>query len=331
MKTEEFMAIHTNNTENEDIMGKYMYFSLPRLILKTERVNEICAQIGFPLTAKESITPTDAFKSATGEIHDKIEDDTLNGKVVYKIYCRDNMRVENDRISRELVEERLGKNSNRYKKLANIVLDKNTGMLMLEDVIDYSERDIQKYFDEAEMRYSLYLQCIGNRTIETMAQKYIASLHGIAISAKGYHYFVPKEHMHGVNLLEDFMELIAKENLFTYADRRDSKYISINSMYVADDEKQRSKMAHEFYIDMGKEIDEYQRRITRILQNGSVSQRVLDRWDLKIQALQNKKREYETVLKQRLNGIDEDFTMLKDMRDQLNYSIKQSQLFGIAA
>ena len=38
------------------------------------------------------------------------------------------------------------------------------------------------------------------------------------------------------------------------ADGRDAKYISINSMYVADDEKQRGKMAHEFYQDMRREM-----------------------------------------------------------------------------
>ena len=331
MKTEDLMAIHTNNENGEEIMGKYMYFSLPKLILKIERVREICEQIGFPIIPRENISETDAFRSATGEIHDRIELETASGTQVYKIYCRDNMRIENNKISRELVEETLDKTSNRYTKLANIVLDKESGKMSLEDVDEFSMRDINKYFDEAEMRYGLYLDCIGNRTIETMAQKYIASLHGIGISAKGYHYFVPKEYMHGINLLEDFMELIAKENLFSYADRRDAKYISINSMYVADDDKQRGKMAHEFYIDMGKEIEEYQRRISRLIQSGSVSQRVLDRWNLKIQELKNKKSEYETILKQNLDGIDEDFTMLEDMRDQLNYNIQKSQVFGLAA
>ena len=54
------------------------------------------------------------------------------------------MRIENDKISRELVEETLGASSNRYKKLANIVLDKSTGVLSLEDVDDYSDVDINK-------------------------------------------------------------------------------------------------------------------------------------------------------------------------------------------
>lgn len=126
------------------------------------------------------------------------------------------------------------------------------------------------------------------------------------------------------------MELIAKENLFTYANKRDSKYISMNSMYVADDEKQRNKMAHEFYRDMASEIEAYQKRIMNLIQNGNNSQRILDRWELKIQSLENKKREYEGILKQDLSGIDEEFTMLRNMCDQFRMGVRKSQIFGAA-
>ena len=104
--------------------------------------------------------------------------------------------------------------------------------------VDYSSgRDIRGYFEQAERLFTLYQKCIGNRSIETMAEKYIAGMNAISISARGHHYFVPKAYMHKISLLEDFMELIAQANLFTYRDMRDAKYISINSMYVADDAK----------------------------------------------------------------------------------------------
>lgn len=73
----QFMAIHTDDEKNGDILGKYMYYSLPKLIIKAERVREICEQIGFPVTVNENISVTDAFRSATGEIHDRIEDPTV--------------------------------------------------------------------------------------------------------------------------------------------------------------------------------------------------------------------------------------------------------------
>lgn len=330
-KMENFMAINTADGKVEEIMGKYMYYSLPKLIIKAERVKEICEQIGFPVEVNENISVTDAFRSATGEIHDRIEDDLFGELRIVKIYCRDNKKAEADVLSRELVEETLYESTNTYKKLANITLDKSSGEMVLSDVDYSSERDIRGYFNEAQRLFELYQDCIGNRSIETMADKYISRLHATSISARGHHYFVPKAYMHEIALLEDFMDLIAKENLFSYANNRDSKYISMNSMYVADDEKQRNKMAHEFYQDMGNEIEEYQRRILKLIQSGNSSQKILDRWELKIQSLESKKREYETILKQNLSGIDEEFTMLRDMCDQFKTTVRSSQIFGIKA
>lgn len=328
---EQFMAIHSEDVTNEDILGKYMYYSLPKLIVKAERVREICEQIGFPIMVNENISVTDAFRSATGEIHDRIEEPYGSEIKVCRIYCRDNKRVDADVLSRELIEETLYESTNSYRKLANITLDKMSGEMVLSDVDFTSNRDILGYFQQAEKLFRLYQDCVGNRSIETMAEKYIFGLHAISISARGHHYFIPKAYMHGISLLEDFMELVGRENLFSYSTGRDAKYISINSMYVADDAKQRGKMSREFYLDMGREIEEYQRRIIKLIQSGNSSQKILDRWELKIQSLESKKREYEDILKQDLSGVDEEFTMLRDMCNQFRLIVRRSQVFGAAA
>ena len=65
-KMENYMAINTADGKVEEIMGKYMYYSLPKLIVKAERVKEICSQIGFPFDVNDNISITDAFRSATG-------------------------------------------------------------------------------------------------------------------------------------------------------------------------------------------------------------------------------------------------------------------------
>lgn len=331
LKTESFMAIKTDDGSTEEILGKYMYYSLPKLIVKADKVREICEAIGFPIHVNENISLADAFRSATGEIHERIEEQVGSDIKVSRIYCRDNKRVEKDVISRELVEETLYESTNTYRKLANITLDKSNGMMVLSDVDYLSDRDISRYFEEAKRLFELYQECVGSRSIETMAEKYISSMNAIGISARGHHYFIPKVYMNGIGLLEDFMELLAKENLFTYSYNRDAKYISINSMYVADDAKQRGKMSREFYQDMSREIEEYQKRMVRLIQSGNSSQKILDRWELKIQSLENKKREYEEILKQDLTEIDEEFSMLKDMCDQFRLSVRRTQIFGLAA
>ena len=329
---ERFIAIKTEDGKIEEIMGKYMYYSLPKLIVKLDKVREICEAISFPVEVNEKVSLTDAFRSATSEINHKIVDTLDSGELkIIKVYCRDNKKGEAELLSRELVEETLDETTNSYKKLANITLDKGSGKLMLSDIDDTSDRDIYRYFEEAKHYFELYQECIGNRSIETIADKYIASMCATSISARGHHYFVPKAHMHKISLLEDFFELLGKENLFSYSDRRDSTYISINSMYVADNEKQRDKMAHEFYLDMAKEIGEYQGRIIKLIQGGSKSQRILDRWELKIQAMENKKREYEKILKRSLTDVDEEFSMLRGIYDNFRMSVKNTQIFGAAA
>jgi len=330
-KMEQLMAINSADGQSGDILGKYMYYSLPKLIVKADRVREICEQIDFPITVNENISPTDAFRSATGEIHDRIEELSGGELRVCRIYCRDNKRVAADVVSRELVEETLYETTNSYRKLANFTLDKSSGEMVLSDVDYASARDIFGYFAEADGLFKLYQECVGSRGIETMAEKYVAGMHAIGISARGHHYFVPKAYMHQIALMEEFMELIGQENLFSYANRRDSKYISINSMYVADDAKQRGKMSREFYQDIGREIEEYQKRITSLIQSGNSSQKILDRWEAKIQTLEEKKREYEEILRQDLSGVDEEFTMLRDMCNQFRLSVRRSQVFGVAA
>ena len=49
-----------------------------------------------------------------------------------------------------------------------------------------------------------------------------------------------------IDELEDFMEELSNMNLYEPVNKSVRKEISINSMYVADDEKQRKKMAVEF-------------------------------------------------------------------------------------
>lgn len=327
---ENFMAINTGNGQSEEIMGKYVYYSLPNMIVKVDAVKSICEQIGFPVEVNEKISVTDAYRSATGAIYDRIVENVNGETKISRIYCRDNKRSDNDIISRELVEESLYETTNKYKKLANIILDKTSGEIQLSDVDYTSDRNIRGYFRQIEYMFELYQNCLGNRSIETMAEKYIAQMNALSISARGHHYFIPKAYMHKIQLLEDFMELVGKENLYVYKNtKRDAKYISINSMYVADDEKQRKKMAHEFYLDMAKEIEEYQKRIGILIQNGNKSQRILDRWELKIQSLEQKKREYEVILKRDLSGVDEEFTMLRDMCRQFKIGVKSAQIWNM--
>ena len=73
------------------------------------------------------------------------------------------------------------------------------------------------------------------------------------LSINGHLYFVPRSHMEKVDIFEDFIGLLGGMN-------RNNTPLVVNSFYIIDDEKQRSKMAEEFYNAVKKEITEYQER-----------------------------------------------------------------------
>ena len=76
-------------------------------------------------------------------------------------------------------------------------------------------------------------------------------------------------------------------------------------------------MAQEFYIAVKKEILEYQDKCDYFIKSGSNSPAVMDRWVLKVQALEERKRHYEAVLRQELNGLDDEFSTLKFLAQEL--------------
>lgn len=54
-----------------------------------------------------------------------------------------------------------------------------------------------------------------------------------------------------------------------------------------------------------------------LIKSGSQSPAVMDRWVLKVQALEQKKRHYEGVLQRELDGLDDEFSVLKFLSQEL--------------
>lgn len=116
--------------------------------------------------------------------------------------------------------------------------------------------------------------------------------------------------MDGVDVFEDFITLLGKLN-------KNGAPLMANSFYIIDDEKQRGKMTEEFYAAVRKEIAAYQERADYLIKSGSQSPAVMDRWVLKIQSLEEKKKHYEQVLRRELDGLDDEFGMLKFLAQEL--------------
>ena len=104
-----------------EVLGKLLYFSLGSVQVERDTLADICRSLNIQYSgAKRKNTSSDAFRSATGDLYERV----VHGGHIYKVYCRDN-HGDGSIISRELVKETLGADTNRYTKLANIQYDKS--------------------------------------------------------------------------------------------------------------------------------------------------------------------------------------------------------------
>jgi len=324
MKMENLMAVNTNNENTGNILGKFLYFSFSNILIERSELEDICSSVNFPIDIIGRTSLTDAFRNATGDIYDRIVDKSVNGIDISRIYCRDNKKIEKDVISRELVEETLDEETNIYTKLANINYDKSSDHFSYGNFNYDSNRNIYEYCDRARKLFNLYRTCSSKRQIEGLVNRYIAAMNAVKISVHGHLFFVPKATMYMVEVLEDFIEELNRHNKVNEFNKVQNT-ITVNSMYVVDDAKQRSKMADEFYANVKKDIEMYQERIEYLIKSNSQSPAIMERWIIKIEALEQKKRIYEDILKQELDDLDDEFNMLKFLGSELKIRVRNKR------
>lgn len=308
------MAVKGEN--EEQILGKLLYFSLSNLMISREDVRKICEQMQLSIGPSNRISSVDAFRSATGDIHDRKETKTSSALVITKIYFRDNKKLGENTYSRELVRETINEYTNRYQKLANVYYDKDM------DEFDYTissgcgDYDVEYYCLRARDLFHTYKACVQGKQIETLTSSLLAQMESTKIDVHGRLYFVPKKYLSELSIFEDFMEALSERNLNNTA-------ITINSMFVSDDQKQREKMAGEFCKMAKKDIDFYIDKIENLIAVGSKSPTVINRWLLKIEAFEGKKRYYENLLQQEMDDLNDSFTTLKVLSQELSLQTTQ--------
>ena len=301
--------IGVNAGEKENMLGKVLYFSLANVLVEKAELSKLCEDLGLPYAGGRRVPVSDAFRSATSDIRQRLVVRRDGEQRIYEVYCRDNEHTAK-RFSRELVKETLNEQTNRYEKLANIHLDRasccfsSSGLMYDEDV------DAAALCRRAEELFELYQRCANRRQIETICLNYLRSLEATKLSVNGHMYFVPRTHMDQVDIFEDFITLLSGLN------KRTTPLI-VNSLYIIDDAKQREKMTEEFYNAVKKEIAVYQEKCDYLIKSNSQSPAIMDRWILKVQALEEKKRHYEGVLQRELSGLDDEFSVLKLLSQEL--------------
>ena len=245
-------------------------------------------------------------------IYDRLLLKTDSGPQIFKVYCRDN-KAPGGVISRELVKETVREDTNEYKKLANISFSKDGGIFSYDNLVSDPHVDPLSYCLEAQRLFELYQTCVGRRQIETVLQNYVESMQAVK-AARGHLYFVPRDYMVKLNLFEDFVKLLEDNNQFQRSSRVP---LDANSMFVVDDAKQREKMASAFYNTVRKEIEEYEKRATHLIQSDSRSPAILERLALSIKGLEDKRSYYEDILNRELADLHDQFTALRYLSDEL--------------
>lgn len=303
----EFLA--ASSGDKEHMLGKFLYFTLANLLVEKEALSDLCESMGIPYAGGNRLSVSDAFRSATGDIRERIPVTSMGESHIYLAYCRDNKRTSGV-LSRELVKETLNQQTNRYEKLANISYDKEDGIFRCDNLVMDDAVDVPGCCRRAEELFELYQRCANRKQIETICTNYLRSIEATKLSITGHMYFVPRTYMDKVDIFEDFINLLGGLN-------RNDTPLMVNSFYIIDDEKQRAKMTEEFYAAVKKEIATYQERADYLIKSGSQSPAVMDRWVLKIQGLEEKKRHYEQVLRRELDGLDDEFSTLKFLSQEL--------------
>ena len=309
LKIQDFAAVQK---DGNGVLGKVLYYSLSSILIDKEKFSELCQSVGFPYQPTRRTALAEAFRSATGDIYERMVLKTDSGPQVFKVYCRDN-RAPGGVISRELIKETVHEDTNEYKKLANISFTKEGGIFSYDNMVSDLHVDPLPYCLEAQRLFDLYQNCIGRRQLETLLENYVESMQAVKI-ARGHIYFVPRDYMAKLTLFEDFIELLEQTNQFKRPGRVP---MDANSMFVVDDAKQREKMASAFYNTVRKEIAEYEERATHLIQSGSQSPAILDRLVLRIQGLEQKRSYYEGILSRELTDLNDQFTSLRYLSEEL--------------
>lgn len=307
-------VVGTTSGENRHMLGKFLYFSLANVLIERDQLSELCGSLGIPYAGGRRLSYSDAFRSATGDIQRRISVVRDGEHKIFVVYCRDNQRSA-DQISRELVKETLNQHTNRYQKLANLSLDKRDHVFGYGDISYDEDVDAWELCRRAEQLYEEYQSCANRKQIETICGNFLRSLEATKVTGNGHNYFVPRLHMEKVDTFETFIESLNELN-------RTENFLTANSFYIIDDAKQRDKMTEEFYAAVKKEIAEYQERADYLIQSGSTSPAVMERWVLKIAGLEEKKRHYEDILRRELDGLDDEFGTLKFLSQELSIRAK---------
>lgn len=314
-----FIATTDQNTDG--FLGYLLYYSISGVLVPREKLIKVGEDMGLTKVKPARESKSNAYRKATTAIKDRIVLKTPYNTNIYRVYCRDNKKEDTNYLRRQLVKETLDGTENHFQKVASIVFDKETENMLIEDMEYDPDIDVEHYCQEALEYYKKYQDCYNPDHIDSIIQNMLYQMQATKISIHANFYFIPASYSGMLSLLEDYIEIVGQLN-----ENQGSGHFTLNTIPVVDSEKQRNKMAKEFYAGFKSDIEFYQQKILNFIQNGCTSKVVINRWLNKIDDLGQKKKLYEDILQQELTAMDEDFAILKMQADELGLRATDHQV-----
>ena len=153
--TIQFSQFAAVSKDSDEVLGKILYYTLSSILIDREVLARLCDTVDFPYKPIRRSSLADAFRSATGDIYHRLVVKDAGVPQIINVYCRDN-RGPKGIISRELVKETLHEDTNEYKKLANISLDRGSGVFSYDNLEADPNVDALSCCQDAQELFALY-------------------------------------------------------------------------------------------------------------------------------------------------------------------------------
>lgn len=292
-----------------DTIGRIVYFSLTNLLVKKEDLDRLCGKYGIVSRSGRRIALSDAFRSATSSIGERVEV-VLEEKVCSgRVFFRENHRTKSG-ISKELILELRAGDGNRYVRLARVSLNTKTQVLCVDELAEDAPVDAALFCRMAQERFERFKHCAGRKPIETICTNFLYENKATKLGVNAHIYFVPQTSCDAAVRFVRFVRALGRHNEY-------GTPLVVNSFPLLREEEQCEQMAEEFCAALEKELEEHRDRVQYLISTDCPSPSVMERWVRKINELELKRMDYEKVLGRTLSQVDCEFEELKEFSNRL--------------
>ena len=118
-----FMIVQGENLDENQLLGKFVYYSLADVLVDKDDFTRICLSMNFPYAARR-ISVVDAFRNATGRVTRSITQNSHGSQEIFRHLLPRQYARWTDLFARTGARN-CGLSTNQYEKLANVCYDRD--------------------------------------------------------------------------------------------------------------------------------------------------------------------------------------------------------------